>query len=137
MASFLRVSARCHDGLVIMESLSRVWNKGDILSLEAMSKDTLSPVGYLEQIAMMLKQNGLIKGARGAGGGYKLIRSPKDISVREVVEALEGPIAMLDCLGGREDCAKTSACKTRRVWSNIQKEISGAMGRLSIAEITK
>jgi len=137
MASFLRVSARCHDGLVIMELLSRVWNKGNVLSLESMSKDTLSPVGYLEQIAMMLKQNGLIKGARGAGGGYKLSRSPKDISVREVVEALEGPIAILDCLGGGKDCVKTSVCKTKSVWNNIQKEISGAMDKLNMAKIIK
>lgn len=137
MSSFLRVSARCHDGLVIMESLARVWKNSEVLSLEQISEETVSPLGYLEQIAASLKKAGLVCSERGRGGGYKLGRGPERISVKEVIEAIEGPIVMVDCLGEKESCARTVACRTRGIWNRIQKDISGAMDNLSVADIIK
>ncbi|MBI2099565.1 Rrf2 family transcriptional regulator [Candidatus Uhrbacteria bacterium] len=135
MASFFKVSARCHDGLVIMEMLARVWKRGASMPLEQISKETLSPFGYLEQIAASLKQSGLICGERGFGGGYKLARDPKRITVKEVIESVEGPIALVDCLGRRDGCEKATVCRTRGTWNNLQKKIEGAVSNITILDI--
>ncbi|MCC8100480.1 MAG: Rrf2 family transcriptional regulator [Clostridiales bacterium] len=74
-------------------------------------------VKYLEQIVSLLKKDGLIQGVRGSNGGYRLVRPPKDYTVREILEVTEGSLAPIACLDTPVNlCPRKDACKTLAFW---------------------
>lgn len=133
MQPFLRISTRVHDALVFMGKLAAVT---DALTVEQAATHPLSP-GYLEQVALKLKEGGLIVGKRGPGGGYKLARPAKDISVRDVVEAVEGSMALVPCLRKAEACSAHEGCTSRGVWGTLQEKISETLEGITVASLAK
>ena len=93
--------------------------------------------GYLEQLMVPLKRNGLVKSIRGAQGGYVLSRSAAEISVGEVFRALEGPIAITSC-ASEEDfdgCGMEDGCLVRELWQKIQESVSGVIDSYMLADL--
>jgi Rrf2 family protein len=131
MATFFRVSNRCHDGLLFMGKLASHWG-GAPLTIDCAAGKEISS-GYLEQVVSALREAGLVEGKRGPGGGYKLARDPKTISVREVVEALEGKIALVDCQAG--SCCQEKGCGSMAIWNKLQVKVSDTLGAVSLADI--
>ena len=77
---------------------------------------------YLEIIAKDLVIGGLIKGSSGKHGGYKLVRSPKEYAVGEILELMEGPFAPVACLeNNAADCPRAEKCKTLSMWTEFYK----------------
>ncbi len=83
----------------------------------------------------LLVNTGLVESYRGAAGGYSLLRSAEDISVAEIIEAIEGPIAMTECSIEEGLCAQESKCGLRGNWQRISLAISQAMSNVSLAEM--
>jgi Rrf2 family protein len=73
-------------------------------------------IRYLEQIIIPLKLSKLVKSIRGAGGGYILTLPPSKINLIEIIEALEGPIALVDCVDDLDHCDRKPSCATYEVW---------------------
>jgi Rrf2 family protein len=73
--------------------------------------------------------------ARGANGGYTLARDPKTISLKEVVDVLEGETCLVDCVRDPSTCQRTSLCSIRDVWMNIGDKIAGAMSEVTLAQM--
>ncbi len=137
MSSFLRVSARCHDGLVFLGELACAWGEERAISIDEVAERSISSAGYLEQIATPLRNAGMIRGERGREGGYRLAMHPKEITVKAVIEALEGPVALVDCLNSARGCPTDNRCRSKGVWSRIQKEIKNSLNSLTLADIIK
>ena len=77
---------------------------------------------YLEIIVKDMVAGGLIKGASGKGGGYKLLRKPEDYTVGEVIELMEGSLATVACLAdGAAPCPRADTCETLALWSDFDK----------------
>ncbi|MCR5005362.1 MAG: Rrf2 family transcriptional regulator [Clostridiales bacterium] len=77
---------------------------------------------YLEIIVKDMVAGGLIKGASGKGGGYKLLRKPEEYTVGEILELLEGPLATVACLSdGASPCPRAAACKTLPLWEEYDR----------------
>ncbi|WP_027623303.1 RrF2 family transcriptional regulator [Clostridium lundense] len=77
---------------------------------------------YLEQLFSSLRKANLVKSIRGAQGGYILSREPKDISIAEIIQVLEGPIDLADCtLDG--SCSNMHCCSTRLLWTRIKESV--------------
>lgn len=76
---------------------------------------------YLEQLMSMLKKAGLVRSVRGAGGGYVLARKLEEISVGDVLRALEGSLEPVDCAGFEPDggCSVSDSCVTKYVWKKL------------------
>ncbi len=74
---------------------------------------------YLEHLTRRLEAAGLLRSIRGAGGGMSLARPPSEIRLSEIVETLEGPTALVECVDNPERCARSSSCATRDVWMEI------------------
>ena len=88
----------------------------DIAERQGLSKK------YLEIIAKELVKSGLIKGASGKHGGYKLLRSPEEYSVGEIIEHMEGTFAPVACLeNNAEECTRKDKCKTLSMWTEFYK----------------
>lgn len=94
------------------------------------------PEQYLEQLMPLLKRAGLVTGMRGSQGGYQLASDPKEVSVRDVVAAVEGPIVVAEC--ATEDgmgCAELDWCVGPDVWVRVQEAVDEAMSRITMDQL--
>lgn len=89
---------------------------------------------YLEQLFAPLRRAKLIKSIRGAQGGYVLNRSPKDITVADIIEVLEGPIEISSCLDTTE-CDNMDICPTRLLWEKIKKSIDDVTSSITLQDM--
>ena len=93
-------------------------------------------VAYLEQLFQQLRRAGLVDSARGRAGGYRLGRAAADISVADVMAAVEEGVRMTRCLGHEDTpCLAGVRCLTHGLWEALGNEISGFLGRVSLQDI--
>ena len=94
-------------------------------------------LSYLEQILHKLGKAGLIESVRGASGGYLLARKPADLTIGDIVRALEGPIALSHCLepGEAGDCNQADDCVARMVWAKVGAKIEEALDGISFDDL--
>jgi Rrf2 family protein len=90
---------------------------------------------YLEQLIILLKAAGLIRSTRGRHGGYMLARKPEEITVGEIVETLEGNLAVVDCVLEPDLCNRSPGCPTRRIWVGISGLIKEQLYSTSLQDI--
>lgn len=91
---------------------------------------------YLEQIITQLNKAHFVKSARGAQGGYKLIKDPKNITVGEVLRLMEESLAPVSCLEkGHMDCARSANCVTLVLWKEIQDAIDNIVDHTTLADL--
>ena len=91
-------------------------------------------VAYLEQIFAKLKAKGLVDSARGPSGGYRLSKSPQDISVYQIVNAVGEPVDITRC-HGRENCQDGEICLTHELWNDLSKQILSFLDALKLGDI--
>ena len=114
------------------------------VSLKAVAETENLPLAYLERIASLLKRADLITAVRGAHGGYRLARSPEEITMDAVVLALEGAIAPMDCFVDDRDsrvlCSHPSDgehCATKLLWTRVQMGVIKSLQRTTLAELVE
>lgn len=93
------------------------------------------PKKFLEKIIQDLVRGGLIQSKRGAAGGYMLARAADTISFRDVIEALEGPIAVNACMDHGAGCDQIPRCTMLGVWNEVQRSITEVLSRTTIAAL--
>ena len=133
MPKFLKISTRLHAALMLSAILARYYKSRRQLTLTELSKIGFSR-GYLEQIATPLRRAGLIIGQKGQGGGYVLAKNPAAIKVRNIIEAVEGPIQLVDCLG-KSSCGLGSRCASKSVWAELQNKIIKTLNDLTLRDL--
>lgn len=93
---------------------------------------------YLEQIIKMLSKAGLVVSTRGAQGGYKLIKEPKDYTVGEILRVTEGSLAPVSCLEGDENhCENCENCVTIEIWQNVMDAINEAVDGITLGYLVE
>jgi Rrf2 family protein len=115
------------------------------VSLKAMAEAEGLPLAYCERIAALLKKAGLVVATRGAHGGYLLARAPEEIAMDEVVLALEGAIAPMECFfddaHGRVLCSHADdhggGCATKLMWTRVQMGVIRSLQRTTLAELVE
>lgn len=92
---------------------------------------------YLEQLLIQLKKAGLVKSIRGSQGGYILGRKSRDITVGEIIRALEGPIAPVECISelNPEECDRSGFCVTRGIWTRLRDAISEVLDSYTLWDL--
>jgi Rrf2 family protein len=95
------------------------------------------PKKFLEKIIQDLMRRGLIRSKRGSCGGYTLARSPDQISFYDVIEALEGPIAVNACMDDEISCDQLPHCAMVGVWSEIQQKVTEVFTRTTLADLSR
>ncbi len=111
------LSKKVDYGLELMIFLAK--NQNGPISLREVAKKRKLPFKYLEQVAIPLREAGLIEAKEGRGGGYFLAKAPENISVAEVVEVLEGPVKVGACLS----CPQAAMCGQKDVWSEVGDKV--------------
>jgi Rrf2 family protein len=103
----------------------------------AIAKSQHIPPSFLAKIISQLSIAGLIKTSRGAKGGVAMARDPENISLLEVVEAIDGPIALNQCTGKVTDCIMGDECPLRPLWCETQLELVNKLRATNFAQFVK
>jgi Rrf2 family protein len=93
------------------------------------------PVKYLEHVLTLLRVAGLVKAYRGPRGGYVLARDPSEITLNQMLTALEGPVSLVHCQEMPEECARSEICVTQDIWSDISTRMTEFMDSITLEEI--
>ena len=107
------------------------------LSATDLALDTGVPLPTAQKLMQQLAAGGLLVGQRGAGGGYALARPVTEISLADIVEAVEGPFSMTVCSEGRTDCALDAHCRIKPHMSVVGSAVRGALGAVSLQELAR
>jgi len=119
-----------------------------VLYLARQSSGRLSQVGeiaesagvprtFLSKILQQFTRTGLVASFRGAGGGFTLARDPAEITLLEVVEAIEGPVLPNRCLVGEGSCERDGACRVHEVWGRVRDEMVSILSGVTIEELAR
>ncbi len=91
---------------------------------------------YLESIVKSLVQGGILEGLRGKGGGYRLVRSPEQLTVAEVLRFTEGPLSSVSCLQpGASACPRAGICRTLELWKGLDQVVEDYLTGVRIADL--
>jgi Rrf2 family protein len=93
------------------------------------------PPSFLAKIVSQLSVAGLLNTSRGARGGVSLAKSPAEISLLDVVEAIDGPILLNECVGDGSDCAFNESCAIKAVWCDAQQELVNRLGSTTFGQL--
>ena len=137
-------SAKTEYGVRLMVALGRETSAGPT-SLKAIAEAENLPLSYLEHVVASLKRAGLVTSSRGAQGGYRLARPAAEIAMDEVVIALEGQIAPMECFVNvpteRVACSHEGdggmSCSTRLLWMRVQGGVIRALQGTTLGELVE
>jgi Rrf2 family protein len=118
-----------------MIDIAENYGRGPV-SLRQLTERQCLSLKYMEQIIPLLKSSGLIRSARGARGGYVLARKPSEITLRDIVEALEGSWSLVDCIDDPDLCDRTAECGAYDVWNDIQAAMYQILDSTTLADMT-
>ncbi len=104
-------------------------------STSQIAQEKQIPPSFLAKIVSQLSVAGLLQTSRGARGGVSLAKTPADISLLDVVEAIDGPILLNDCVGENSNCTFGSDCPMKPVWCDAQKELVSRLGKTTFAQM--
>jgi len=111
------------------EAAERICSVGEISARERI------PRQFLEKIVQELIHKGLVRSRRGPRGGYVLARPADQMTFRDVIEAVEGPIALNNCTGDHADCSLIGACGMERIWREGQRRVMDLFESTTIASV--
>jgi len=128
------ISTRGRYGLRAMFELAKSYGEGT-LSIKQIAQAQALSEQYLEQIFSKLKNAGLVKSTRGAGGGYTLGAPPEEISVGSVLTALEGELSPAECVGEGACCENVGVCTTHIIWQRIYEGFCGVVNSITLRDM--
>ena len=132
----MRLSHLADYAVVLMTAASRR-PAGARLSATELSGETGVPLPTAQKLMGQLATAGLLSSSRGAAGGFALSRAATEISLADIVEAVEGPIAMTVCSEGRTDCALDAHCRVKPHMGVVGNAVRGALGAVSLTELAR
>ena len=131
----MMLSTKGRYGIKAMVDIASEYGKGRLSVNQLAEKQGVS-VAYLEQLIAALKKAGLVDSARGVSGGYTLSRSPEEISVGEVLRALEKTTAIVDCVDVEgSKCENACSCSARPLWLKLQRRIDDVLNTTTIKDM--
>lgn len=104
------------------------------VTLSAISERQNISLSYLEQLFAKLRRHGIVESVRGPGGGYCLAQAAADISVADVILAVDEPLDATQC-GGRENCKSDHRCMTHDLWSTLNRKMLDYLASVNLAEL--
>jgi len=119
----MKISTKIRYGTRAMVELASHYGEGPI-ELKEIAKNESISLKYLEQVIIPLRSAGLVKSVRGSKGGYSLARPPSEICISDLVEILEGPVNLVECLRDPKGCQRPSFCVSRDIWEEVSNGIS-------------
>lgn len=131
----MRIPTKARYGMRAMLDLALNGGEKEPVLMRDIAARQALPEKYLEQVLIPLRNAGLVRGVRGARGGYRLARSPREINLLEILEACMGDVAMVDCTEDPGYCRRADACATQMVWRELTEAIRGTLRGKTLADL--
>lgn len=106
-------------------------------STALIAREQLIPTTFLAKIVSQLAAAGMVRATRGARGGVSLARSPEEISLLEIVEAIDGPVMLNDCVTEPHQCPMSDDCAVRSVWCDAQAKLVTHLAQTNFGQLLK
>lgn len=134
----MKLSTKGRYGLRALIDLA-VYSEESAVSISSIAARERISESYLEQLVAKLRKAGLVTSIRGAGGGYKLARPAQEISVGDILRALEGNLEAVECAGLDADrgCEEADFCVTKYVWQRINESITQAVDDIKLSQLAE
>ncbi|MFH1700136.1 MAG: Rrf2 family transcriptional regulator [Candidatus Zixiibacteriota bacterium] len=131
----MKFPTRARYGLRMMMELARLQEKSTLVQLKNIAKVTGLSKKYLGQLIILLKDHELVIVVSGRGGGYRLIRSADEITLRQVLKAVYGPIFATECVVNPDICLNAVFCETRTIWALISDKVQEVLDQYTLADL--
>ncbi|MBR1777685.1 MAG: Rrf2 family transcriptional regulator [Alphaproteobacteria bacterium] len=132
----MKISTKGRYGLRILLDLA-LHDKASPRLMKEIAQSQQISEKYISRLILKLNKAGLITSFRGAKGGLKLAKPPKEITLLEIIETMEGPVSIVDCVLDKEFCPKASDCSACRLWSSLNKKIRRQMEKITLKDVLK
>jgi FeS assembly SUF system regulator len=134
----VRLSSLADYAVVMLSAAARQCGASCRLNATLLAGETGLPLPTVQKLVSKLSAAGLLESARGTGGGFRLARPPAAISLAEIVEAIEGPIALTTCVdAARHDCAVEGSCQVKPHMRSVNGVVRGALAGISLASLAQ
>ena len=110
-------------------------SRGNLVLLKDIAKRQEVSVKYLENIFASLRKAGIVKGIRGAKGGYMLTRNPAEITIYHIVFAMQGFISPIGCTDNSCACSRAETCDSRVIWQEVTIAITDVLNKFNLADL--
>lgn len=131
----LRLSKLTDYGTVIMTYMAR--SPATMHTAREIADQVQVALPTVSKLLKLLAQEGLLHSYRGASGGYRLARAPGEVSVAEIIKALEGPIGLTECSTNPGLCHQETVCPIRPNWQTINRAILATLERVTLADMVQ
>jgi Rrf2 family protein len=132
----MKLSTRSRYGVRLMLELALNSGKGQVF-LKDIAKEEQISEKYLSLIIIPLKAAGFVTSTRGAHGGYTLAKKPSAITLKEIVELLEGDTCLVDCVRNPLSCSRSNTCASRDLWTILSDKISDTLGSMTLEDLAR
>ena len=132
----IKLSRLTDYGVVVMSQMAQ--NISAMKTAPELAASTGVPTPTVSKLLKLLVRGGLVESRRGVNGGYALTKNIDDITAADIIEALEGPVALTACVDGSEaDCGVESLCPMRGGWEKVNRAIRAALEEVTLAELSQ
>lgn len=132
----MKITVAVDYGIRALQYLARQ-KPGKVCLISEISREQDIPEKFLAKIMQSLSKGNLVKSYRGVKGGFALSRPPEEVTLRDAVECLEGPVNIISCLGQPEKCVRSTACLVRPVWREAQEQMLKALEKTDLKSISE
>ncbi len=132
----LRLSTKGQYGVRAMYEIAKGYPDKPLTIKEISDRQDVS-IAYLEQILNTLRRADLIISKKGPGGGYLLKKSPDEITISLILNALEGPVAITSCLDPSEGCIRIDSCVTHLLWKALGEQIDAFLKTITLMDLIR
>lgn len=135
----MKISTRGRYGLKAMVDIGVYSKENNCVCIKSIAERQGISENYLEQLIAQLKKAGLVQSIRGANGGYILSKETENITVGDVLRALEGDLQVTECVTKSEGCGNSSCnkCVTKNVWEKISESMNVVADSITLADLVK
>ena len=130
----MKLSTKGRYGTRLMLDLAIHYGQGRILLKDIAHRQDISNK-YLGQLIMPLKNSGLVQSIRGSHGGYILSREPASINLKQVIEAVEGSLSLVECVDKPDICSKSDSCVNREVWAKLTDDMIRTLEYITLKDL--
>jgi Rrf2 family protein len=130
----MKLSTKGRYGTRLMLDLAIHYGQGRILLKDIAHRQDISNK-YLGQLIMPLKNSGLVQSIRGSHGGYILSREPASINLKQVIEAVEGSLSLVECVDKPDICSKSDYCVNRELWTKLSEDMSHTLESITLKDL--
>jgi len=130
----MKLSTKTRYGTRAILDIAQNSENGRTMLKDIAARQSLSPK-YLDHILSAMRRAGLIRNIRGKGGGYILSKTPASITVKDILEAVDGTFEPVECLSNTDLCDKVTSCGTRDVWLRMKEAVDGVLEEATLQSL--